>query len=254
MAPHATGHTLPLGTGTKRKREAFRTKESPNHTWSPKPASKSTPMPSQKHQRAASIHRHRMERLPALALLTRSLPKTIWFHQVTLDCRINASSSPPTLSWQFVKDSVFIKRTNAECIISVWKQQMAPVQTNSGEDDSLLGYFYQCYAHNPLWWWGHVPTRQAETRQQQWTTSREVFYIFRDGRKTHVSWFLAAVCAEKLERWPEADTWLYQAPLLIFGVETLLICSPSALVLEEMFTSHTLSKARIPELTHLSHI
>lgn len=128
-APHATGHTLPLGTGTKRKREAFRTKESPNHTRSPKRASKSMPMLSQKHQRAASIHRHRMELLLALALLTRSPPKTIWFHQVTLDCQINASSSPPTLSWQFVKDSVFIKRTNAECVISVLKQQMAPVQT-----------------------------------------------------------------------------------------------------------------------------
>lgn len=186
-APHATGHTLPLGTGTKWKQEAFRSEESPNHTRSPKRASKSTPTPSQKHQRAASLCRRHMEQLWALALLTGSLPKTSWSHQVTLDSQINSSSSPPTLSWQFVKDRVFIKKTNAEWVILVGKRQTAPcADKQSGEeDDSLLGYFYQHYSRNPLpIVAGTSPLQEGwGTRQQQWNTSQEVFYIFRDRGK-----------------------------------------------------------------------
>lgn len=73
--PRATGHTPPLGTGTKRKQEVFRTEEPPYHTRTPKWASKSMSMLWQEHPGAASTPRHCTEQLWALTLLMGSLPR-----------------------------------------------------------------------------------------------------------------------------------------------------------------------------------
>lgn len=64
-------------------------------------------------------------------------------------------------------------------------------------DDSLLGYFYQCYSHNLLSRWEHLLTRQAETHTGavNHLSRKYCTYSLRYGeRKTDVSWFLAAVC------------------------------------------------------------
>lgn len=160
---HATGHTPPPGTRTRRKREALSNKSPqtrPDHKsglpeahwcWS-----------RNKHQRAGSLCRSCL----LGALPTAVNPPTIGFHQVTSDSQINSSSSPPTPSWQLLKDRIFIKKPNSGWAVSVWKWQTAPVQPNrTAKDDSRPGYFCQHYSHNPLSCQAHLPARQAETRQ-----------------------------------------------------------------------------------------
>lgn len=110
MALRATGHTLPLETGTKRKGEAFRT-----GAWIPKPHQ----IPTRGFQMQADAIAETPEGSQALlpgqgaapspASPHGSLPKTTSFHQVTLNSQINSRNSPPTLSWQSIKDKVFIK-------------------------------------------------------------------------------------------------------------------------------------------------
>lgn len=110
MALRATGHTLPLETGTKRKREAFRTEAS-----IPKPHQ--TPTTGFQMEVDATAETPEGSRplsppqgaAPSPASPHGSLPKTTSFHQVTLNSQKNSSNSPPTLSWQFIKDGVYIK-------------------------------------------------------------------------------------------------------------------------------------------------
>lgn len=138
-----------------------------------------------------------MKPLQALPLLTGLLPKTISFHQATLDSQINSSSSPPTLSWQLLTDRVFIKKYRVNNFGVKVSDSSCTNKQSSEEYDSLLGYFYQHYSQKPLSWWKHLPAKRTE----QWTTSQEVLYIFRDGgKKTDASWLLAAVYvhAEKM--------------------------------------------------------
>lgn len=64
-------------------------------------------------------------------------------------------------------------------------------------DDSLLGYFYQRYSHNPLSWWEHLPTRRAEahTAAVNHLSGSTVHTALGMGeRETDISCFLAAVC------------------------------------------------------------
>lgn len=132
------------------------------------------------------------------------------------------SSSPPTLSWQFSKDRIFMKKTNSGWVISVWKWQTDPEQTNrTVMDDAQLSYFYQHCSHNTLSRWARLPTRQAETPPKSCFTSSGMW-----GRKRDASCFLLLY----MEKWPADDTQL---------------CCASASFLEQRFCLFAVLSASI---------
>lgn len=111
MALRATGHTLPLETGTKRKGEAFRTGASiPSHTRPPQRDSKCRLMPLQKHQRAAGLCEQGREPIRALPLLMDHSQRPLHFTRLLGTPKLTpASPLPPSAGWEFIKDRVFIK-------------------------------------------------------------------------------------------------------------------------------------------------